>query len=109
MRIVDTNATAPNTPVQTGRTSSTRPADTTGSNSPAGQSASSGDNVQLSGISDKVAQTLRNDASVQAEKINQITAAVQSGTYQVNAKAVSHALVKQALSGADPDGDNDGR
>ena len=110
MRIVDTNSTASSSPAQTGRTAAARPVDATGSNqSGSGQVSSSGDSVQLSGFSGKVAQTLQSDASARAQKVSQIAAAVQSGTYKVDAKAVSHAIVNQAISGGGSDKDGDGR
>ena len=105
MRIVD-NSTANSSPAQTGRTGASRPVESTGSNpSGSGQVSQSGDSVQLSGFSGKVAQSLQSDASARAEKVEQITTAVQSGTYKVDAKAVSHAIVRQALGETDGDGD----
>jgi anti-sigma28 factor (negative regulator of flagellin synthesis) len=67
-----------------------------------------GDTVQLSGFSGELSQTLQADASSRARRVSQIAAAVECGTYQVDAKAVGRAIINDALAGgvdADRDGD----
>jgi flagellar biosynthesis anti-sigma factor FlgM len=107
MRIVDTNQAGNSSPAQTGRTGATRPVDSTGSkNSGSGKVSQSGDSVQLSGFSGKVSQSLQTDASARAQKVAQVAAAVKSGTYKVDAQAVSRAIVDHAIAGGvDKDGD----
>jgi flagellar biosynthesis anti-sigma factor FlgM len=109
MRIVDTNQPGNTIPLQSGRTGATRPVPAGESNGSSGKVSQNSDSIELSGLSGRVSQTLQADSASRAEKVNQIAAAVQSGTYQVDAKAVSKAIVDHALSGRDADGDGDGR
>ena len=98
MRIVDSNPAA-NTPVQGDRTDAARLTNPAG-NDPAGQQKvqPSSDSVQLSGLSGRVAESLQADSAARAQKVSEVAAAVQSGTYTLDAKAVSKALVDHAIS-----------
>ena len=108
MRIVDTNSSGNPNPIQNGRTGGARPVTNGGTNGGSSQVSSSGDSVQLSGFSGKVSQSLQTAAADRAQRVSQIAAAVQSGTYKVDSKAVSKAIVDHAI-GVDKDGDGDGR
>lgn len=110
MRIVDANQSGNTTPSQADRTGATRAVGPSGSNSSgSGQVSQSGDSVELSGLSGRVSASLQADSASRAQKVNQVAAAVQSGTYQVDAKAVSKAIVNQALTGGDADHDGDSK
>jgi flagellar biosynthesis anti-sigma factor FlgM len=99
MRIVDTSNLGNTTPAQTGRTGELRSIDSGGkAGSGSGKSSSATDSVQLSGFTGRLAQTMQADAASRVQRVTELTAAVRSGSYQADAKAVSHALVNQALS-----------
>ena len=99
MRIVDTTQTGSSAPVQTGRTGATRGANPANGNGASSDKVSpSGDSVELSGFSGRVSQTLASASASRAQKVSQIAAAVQSGTYKVDSHAVSRALVDNAIS-----------
>src|ERR1039458_4789553 len=51
------------------------------------------DSVQLSGFTDRLSQIMQEAATSRAQRITEMTAAVRSGSYQVDAKAVSQDLV----------------
>ncbi len=110
MRIVDTNQSGKTVPAQTDRSGSTRGTGAAGSTgSGSGQVSQSGDSVELSGLSGRVSATLQADSASRAEKVSQVAAAVQSGTYHVDAKAVSKSIVDHALASGDADHDGDSR
>lgn len=61
-----------------------------------GSSESGGaDRVHMSSI----AGVLESESSNRAVRVNELAGAVQSGRYQVDAKAVSHAIVNAAMDG----------
>jgi len=98
MRIVDPNSLGNTLPVQTGRTGETQsvhPSGKGGSVSKAGSGAS--DSVQLSSLSGRISQSLETDSASRAHRVSQIAAAVQAGTYKVDASAVSRAIVDQSI------------
>lgn len=103
MRIVDSNQTAG--PAQTNWT---RPGDNAASAAPGTPVSQPNDTVELSGITGQVSETLASDASSRADKVNQIAAAVQSGSYQIDSQAISQSLIQHALGGSGMDGDGDG-
>ena len=65
----------------------------------ASSSTSEGDGVQLSGFAGTLSKVLQSDSSSRSQRIAQLTAAVQSGTYQVDPAALSKAIVDHAVSG----------
>jgi flagellar biosynthesis anti-sigma factor FlgM len=100
MRIVDTNQSGNIAPAQAGRTGATRGVNPAGSKGAGGGKISqSGDSVQLSEFSGLVSNSMETQAATRAQKVSQIAAAVQSGTYKVDAQAVSRAIVDHAISG----------
>ena len=99
MRIVDTTSLGNTTPAQTGRTGELRSIDSGGKPGSVPRKGSSAtDTVQLSGFTDRLAQTMQEAAASRAQRVTQLTAAVRSGSYQADAKAVSHDLVSQAIA-----------
>jgi len=101
MRIIDSNHLENTTSAQTGRSGDTSSVTSAGKNgsSAAGKTGGSADRVELSGFSGRVSQTLQTDASSRAQRVAQLSALVRSGKYQVDSKAVSKAIVDQAISG----------
>lgn len=61
-------------------------------------STSQTDGLQLSNFAGTLSQVLQSDSSSRSQRVAQLAAAVQSGTYQVNAQAVSKAIVDHAVS-----------
>jgi flagellar biosynthesis anti-sigma factor FlgM len=99
MRIVDSTNLGNATPAQTGRAREVHPNDSKGKIGSAARTGSSAsDSVELSGFTDRLSRTMQDAAASRTQRVTELTAAVRSGTYQVDAKAVSHAMVSQAIS-----------
>lgn len=99
MRIVDSTNLGNTTPAQTGRTGELRSIDSGGKTGSAKRSASSAtDSVQLSGFADRLSRTMQEAATTRTQRISQLSAAVSSGAYHVDAKAISQAMVGEAIS-----------
>jgi flagellar biosynthesis anti-sigma factor FlgM len=99
MRIVDTTNLGNTTPAQTGRTGQLHSTDASGKTGSAPRIGSSAtDSVELSSFADRLSRTMQDAGASRAQRVTELTAAVRAGSYQVDAKAVSHALVSQALS-----------
>lgn len=64
----------------------------------AGASSGGGDSVELSGLS----RIFQNIPGQRSARINQLTTAVQNGTYSVDPAQVSGALVRETLARAQP-------
>ncbi len=99
MRIVDSTQLGNTAPTQTGRTGALQTIDSAGKDAAVirkGFSAS--DSVHLSGFADRLSQTVQAAAVSRAQRMSDLTAAVRSGTYQVDAKAISHSMVSQSVS-----------
>lgn len=97
MRITDPNGSGNALPAQAAETGASQPAShpdqvdqgiiTVGS-----------DRADLSGVAGRLSEMLQPDTSARAEKVTRLKEAVASGTYQVDAAAVSRALVDEALA-----------
>ena len=99
MRIVDSNNLGNTNSAKTGRTEDPRSIDTAGKSGSAARKGSSGtDSVELSSLTDRISQTMQAAAASRSQRISELTAAVRSGSYQVDGKAISHALVNEAIS-----------
>ena len=99
MRIVDSTNLGNTTPAQTGRAGAVHPNDPKGKIGSAPRTGSStSDSVELSGFTDRLSRTMQDAAVSRAQRVTELTAAVRSGTYQVDPKAISHAMVSQAIS-----------
>jgi flagellar biosynthesis anti-sigma factor FlgM len=97
MRITDSNSTGNSTPVRANSTAQTQ-ATEHGRTGSASKSATGADRVELSGLSGRVASALKADSADRAAHVSRIAEAVRSGSYKVDAKAVSKALVSDALA-----------
>jgi flagellar biosynthesis anti-sigma factor FlgM len=82
---------------QTAQTTQTQAA---GSAKSAGTSSSSpaADGLQLSKFAGSLSQIMQSDSANRSQRVAQLAAAVQSGTYKVDPQAVSRALVDHAIS-----------
>jgi anti-sigma28 factor (negative regulator of flagellin synthesis) len=74
---------------------------TTGSRPSSGASSGGEDQVQISSLSSSLAA----HGSERAARVSALAAAVQSGSYQVNSKDVSRALVDHALQAGGVEGE----
>lgn len=74
---------------------------TTGSRPSSGASSGGEDQVQISSLSSSLAA----HGSERAARVSALVAAVQSGSYQVNSKDVSRALVDHALQAGGVEGE----
>ncbi|GEM_PF-2759597 len=85
-------------PLETGRTQGTQP--TGGTNGlPAHKiSGPEGDSVQISGISQHLAESNALDSQQRENRIAHLAALYSKGHYQVNAAALSHKLVSNSIS-----------
>ncbi|MEO8592004.1 MAG: flagellar biosynthesis anti-sigma factor FlgM [Candidatus Solibacter sp.] len=54
--------------------------------------------MELSGFTDRLSRAMQDVSASRVQRLNELSAAVRSGSYQVDAKAVSHAMVSQAIS-----------
>jgi flagellar biosynthesis anti-sigma factor FlgM len=99
MRIIDSNNLDNVTSAQTGRSGETSQIASSGKSgaSAAGKNGA-GDRVELSGFAGRVSQVMAQDASNRAERVAQLTAAVRSGSFQVDSAAVGRAMVKHAIA-----------
>lgn len=89
---------------KTGLEQTTRAAETqsTGSSAKgkgAQSSTSQTDGLQLSSFAGTLSKVLQSDSTGRSQRVAQLAAAVQSGTYQVDPQAVSRAIVDHAISG----------
>lgn len=98
MQIVDNNSLSNNALEQTNRAVEPQPAASTGQGSGATSSSSQTDGVQLSNFAGTLSQVLQSDSTGRSQRIAQLAAAVQSGTYQVDSMAVSRAVIDHAIS-----------
>src|SRR5664279_6073098 len=98
MRIVDSTNLGNTNPAQTGRTGDLRSIESGGKAGSAQRKGdSTSDSVELSSFTDRLSRTMQATAASRAQRVSELSQAVRSGTYQVDASAVSHALVSQAL------------
>lgn len=99
MRIVDSTNPGNTTPAKTGRTGELHSTDAAGkTGSPTRKDSVGSDSVELSGFTDRLSRTMQGAAVSRAQRVTELTAAVRSGSYLADAKAVSHSLVSEAIS-----------
>src|ERR1700686_1086995 len=98
MRIVDSTNLGNTSSGQTGRAGEVRSTDPAGKAGSARRGSPRTDSVELSGSAGRLSRPTQESATSRAQHIGELTAAVRSGTYQVNTKAVSHAMVSRAIS-----------
>ena len=97
MRIVDNNNIGNTALSQTARAAETQPSGSTGKGTAAAASSSS-DGIQISQFAGKLSKVLESDSASRSQRVDRLAAAVQSGTYKVDAHAVSRAIVDHAIS-----------
>ncbi len=98
MRIDNSN---PGTPAlgQTAPAAETQAAgSTTKSTGTSAPSSSAADGLQLSKFAGSLSQIMQSDSANRSQRVAQLAAAVQSGSYKVDPQAVSRALVDHAIS-----------
>ena len=100
MRIDDNNNAASLAASLATRTSETQGAGSAskGSGTPAAPSSSDQDGLQLSRFAGTLSQVMQSDSTSRSQTVAQLAAAVRSGSYQVDAAALSRALVDHAIS-----------
>ncbi|HXJ41514.1 MAG TPA: flagellar biosynthesis anti-sigma factor FlgM [Bryobacteraceae bacterium] len=98
MRIVDNNNLGNTALGQTARTAETQPSASSSKAAAQTGASSQPDELQLSSFAGKVTQGLHSDSTNRSQRVAQLAAAVQSGTYKVDPAAVSHAIVEHELS-----------
>jgi anti-sigma28 factor (negative regulator of flagellin synthesis) len=101
MRINDSTSLGSSVPAQTGRASQTQSTTSGTNNGTSRSTSSSGDSVEISGFTGRISQALQVAGSSRADMVSRLTMEVRSGTYQVDATAVSKAMVDRAISGSD--------
>ena len=62
------------------------------------QSSQSSDGLQLSNLAGSLSKIMQSDSASRAQRVAQLTAAVRSGTYQVDPQAVSRAMVDHIVA-----------
>ena len=59
------------------------------------------DRVQLSGLTSRISAGLEADGEARAERVRELARQVQSGSYEVDAEALAHKLIGNALDKKD--------
>jgi flagellar biosynthesis anti-sigma factor FlgM len=100
MQIADNNSLNNGPLEQTSRAADTQATGSPvkGAGSPA--STSQNDGVQISNFAGTLSHVLQSDSTDRSQRIAQLAAAVQSGSYQVDPMAVSRAIIDHTVSGA---------
>lgn len=95
MRIQDnTNAG----PAALGQTAPAQAAASTPKGSTTQSSSPTGDGLELSNLAGSLSKIMQSDSASRAERVAQLTAAVRTGTYQVDPQAVSRAMVDHIVA-----------
>src|SRR4051812_27162716 len=98
MQIVDKNNIGNTGLGQTARTAETQPTGASAKAAAANGAATEGDGLQLSSFAGKVSQGISSDSTNRSQRVAQLAAAVQSGSYRVDEAKVAHAIVEHELS-----------
>lgn len=98
MRIYDQSLTG-TAASDTGRSQEAQKADRDATTSSSQSATSSGDRVELSSGLATVSHALAAYGSSRADKVQQLTAQFQSGSYQPSSLAISQGMVAQAIAG----------
>lgn len=88
-------------PLETGRTQGTPHTGGVNGNALPGQTIAGheGDSVQISGISQHLAESNALDSKQREARVHELAAQYAKGNYNVNAKALSQKLVSNSISG----------
>jgi flagellar biosynthesis anti-sigma factor FlgM len=100
MRIDDNSNLANNALGQTDRAAETQSTSSSSRGAAASASSSETDGLQLSSFAGALSQLIQSDSTSRSQRVAQLTAAVQSGNYQVDAAAVSRAIVDHSIAAA---------
>jgi len=96
---IDDNSNPVNTAIgQTTRTAETQAAGSTTKGAGAPSSSPAADGLQLSKFAGSLSQIFQSDSANRSQRVAQLAAAVQSGSYKVDPMAVSRALVDHAIA-----------
>jgi len=95
MRIEDNSNLSTTAPGQTAPSQAASPASKSGSAQAATEAA---DGLQLSNFAGSLSKIMQSNSATRADRVAQLTAAVRSGTYQVDPQAVSRAIVDHIVS-----------
>jgi flagellar biosynthesis anti-sigma factor FlgM len=98
MRIYDRDLTG-TASTGSGRAQESQKADRESTTSSPQSGGATGDRVELSSGLASVSRALSSYSSDRASRVEQLTAQVQSGTYNPSSLAISQGMVAQALSG----------
>jgi anti-sigma28 factor (negative regulator of flagellin synthesis) len=88
-------------PLETGRTQSTPPSSTTGGFPGQSIAGHDGDSVQISGISQHLAESNALESQQRETRISQLAASYAKGNYHVDAGALSRKLVSHSIAAAE--------
>jgi flagellar biosynthesis anti-sigma factor FlgM len=83
---------------QAAQTTQTQAAGSAAKGAGTSSSSAAADGLQLSKFAGSLSQIMQSDSANRSQRVAQLAAAVQSGTYQVDPQAVSRALVDHAIS-----------
>jgi flagellar biosynthesis anti-sigma factor FlgM len=98
MRITDQNPQVSTTSVQPQRAAGAQATGSSGQSKSGNQVSSEGDQAEFSGFLSQLSRNLQTDSAGRAQRVSQLAAAVQSGSYKVDSAALSKTLVDQAIS-----------
>jgi flagellar biosynthesis anti-sigma factor FlgM len=95
---IDNNNSGNNALGQTARAAETQPVKSAAKGEATSATPSDGDALQLSRFAGTISEVLQSDSTRRAQRVAQLQASVESGTYEVDGTAVSQALTDQAIS-----------
>jgi len=98
MRITDQNSQVSTTSTQPQRVGGAQATGSSSQTQSGSQISSGGDQTEFSGFLSRLSQNLQSDTTSRAQRVSQLAAAVQSGSYKVDSAALSRTLVDQAIS-----------
>ena len=98
---IDQNPVGQTAPAPGGRAAETRPAGMPDQGN-SEENKGDADRVEISALGSRIAETLEDNTGDRAQHIGALQADVQAGTYKVDSRALSQALIEQALSAAKP-------
>jgi len=101
MRISDPNGLGHLASAQSGRAAETEAANPSLKGGKAGGGSAASDRVELSSFTGRLSEALTASSAGRAQRVAQLKAAVDAGTYQPDPDAISRAIVDHSLAAAD--------
>jgi anti-sigma28 factor (negative regulator of flagellin synthesis) len=98
MRITEQNTQVSTTSTQPQRVAGAQATGSSGESKSVSQVSSGGDQAEFSGFLSRLSQNLQSDTAGRAQRVSQLAAAVQSGSYKVDSASLSRTLVDQAIA-----------